>query len=275
MFYVVLLLQLAASSAIGVGCARPGLPRRRAATGLAIGATILILAAAAVAVSQGFATTRSLELVHRFQAILDGVDVGQKDFPIGVRTAPASIWLVLAGCFLGCWAAILFVAKRQSLPAFVTLLGWAWSALALQFALELAAAPRDVVHPFAFDRALYPIALTSAVMLAEQRHGVVAALFSQVLLVELSRLPLVVLGILASHGSWCLSVDVHATTRFVNPFSRQEMFVEPLSYEQLGWLVVAPHGILLPSFYVLSTGGLLYCISMFRRYGTPKAAAAS
>ena len=75
-------------------------------------------------------------------------------------------------------------------------------------------------------------------------------------------------GTLATRGEWGTHLDVHGTTYFVPPgggTSIGEIDVTPGSSEQLFWLLWAPHLIVYPLFYSMSTGGIAFLRLMWQR----------
>jgi hypothetical protein len=261
-----ILLQLLIAAAIGLGLARPGPTRARSAAALlAVAAAFLAVGIWSVATQAD--AVRTLALTHAFPGLPDGITVEVVDFPIGVREAPAWQWPLVFAAFPLLWGAVLLALRDRDLAPFWPLVLWGWTLLATHFALEITAAPRVFVRPIPFERLLYPVALAASFLITLRHVRLFPSLFRLIVLVELCRLPLAILGTLATQEAWNIGLDVHDTTRFVNPLAQLEVEVEPGSREQLAWLIWVPHAILMPAFYVLSTGGIAFCTSMFLQYG--------
>ncbi len=204
---------------------------------------------------------RELEIVFNFSAYV-GNDLAQKDFPIETTRAGASAWFWAAGLFCALWAAALWVLRPRAgraagrthpfwVPMFVCWTGCAWTLW-----LEKLAAPADLVRPMGFDRTLFPMTVTAALLLAERCRAVLLTFSWLSLFVSMSRIPIALFGTFATRGEWGTSLDVHSVEHFANPLVKRTVSVEPGSQEQLMWLIWSGHLLILPALYMMSTGGI-------------------
>jgi hypothetical protein len=237
--------------------------RRRVAAGL-IGVGV---ACGIVMATQG-ASTRTLEITHRFSAYVE-LQVRSKTFPIETVTADGSLWALIGLLFCGLWAAaVLLVGAR--VRAFAVPLGLAWTGVACQLLLEKAAAPAILVAPFdlAPDRVLFPATLACAFLLARKGRKILHLFLYLSLFIAVTRLPIALFGTLATRGEWGTHLDVHRTVFFVPPggaTSIGPIEVAAGGTEQLFWLIWAPHLIVYPLFYMMSAGGFAFLRLMWQR----------
>lgn len=255
-------LQLTAFAVVAIATARPGLRRPGAAA-------LVAVAALAIGLATSHQGPRSLDITHQFTAYV-GLTVQAKDFPVEtLRDVPAAYWGLLLAGFCLAWAAWLyFLAKRPQGRTFGGPVILAWSGCALQLCMEKAAGPIELFAPFdlAPDRALLPATLAGAYLLAQRGGKILPMVLYLSLFVAVTRLPLAVFGTLASQNSWGTHLDVHTATYFVPPGSNGiGIEAQAGDSQQLFWMVWAPHLVVLPALYMMSTGGLAFLSLMWQR----------
>ncbi|MCA8941859.1 MAG: hypothetical protein KDB80_04800 [Planctomycetes bacterium] len=248
-------LQVLIQIAIAGALLRP-VYRGRVAVGTALLAVVAAVSALVVAGDQ----PRTLEVTHKFSAYV-GNELGNKDFPIETTEAPAAAWLLLVAGFLALWTVVLWLLRPRpgrepgTMHPFWVPMVLAWTSSALVLGLEKTAAPSELVRFFAFDRGLFFTTVAAAVLLAERCRSVFLTLSWMSLFVTLTRLPLALFGTFATRHEWGTSLDVHSIEHFANPLVQRTVSVEPASTEQLAWLIWAPHLLVLPALYMMSTSG--------------------
>lgn len=255
-------LQLTAFAVVAIATVRPGLRRP--------GAIVLAaLAALAIALATSHPGPRNLEITHQFTAYVD-LTVQAKDFPVEtIQAVPAAYWGLALAAFCLAWAGWLLVqGQRPQGRAFGGPLILAWSGCALQLCMEKAAGPIELFAPFdlAPDRALLPATLAGAYLLARRGGKIHHMVLYLSLFVAVTRLPLAVFGTLATQNSWGTHLDVHKATYFVPPGSNGiGIEAQAGDSQQLFWMVWAPHLVVLPALYMMSTGGLAFLSLMWQR----------
>ena len=257
-------LQLVVFGAIAAMTALPAVRRK--------GAVLLGLTAAAalVAAAVDASTARTLEITHRFTAYVD-LAIRQKEFPIETRLdIPGYWWGLLCATFCAGWAVWAHRVGERPARSFGAPLALAWSGAALQLLLEKAAAPAGLLQPFdlAPDRAILPATLAGALLLARRGRRPVHLFLYLSLLVAVTRLPLAVIGTLATRRGWGTHLDVHDTRFFVPPMGGSSigaLEVEPGDTAQLLWMIWTPHLVLFPFIYLMSTGGIAFLKLMWER----------
>lgn len=239
--------------------------RRLIAAGIALAGVASLVAAGLAGTAE-----RTLAIGHRFSAYVE-LRVENKLFPIEVTQAPGFAWGLCIGAFALGWALWLGVlSRRQTGPALGEPLALAWTGIALQLGLEKAAAPEILLAPFdlAPDRVLFPATLAGAYLLARPGRKILHLVLYLTLFIAVTRLPLAVLGTLATQNAWGTHLDVHGTVYFVPPGGGTEIGAIQTaagSSEQLFWLVWAPHLLVYPMFYLMSTGGIAFLRLMWSR----------
>lgn len=262
---VLFVLHAAVIAAIAAAMVRPAW-RSRAAVGLtALGVLSLFVAGVGPA-------SRELELFHTFAAY-EGSLITLKQFPVDHVTAAGFLWGLVVLVFCAGWALWLWrTAPAADAPPpptgagvhpFFGPLALIWSSIALELALQKAAAPAGLVAPLPFDRAILPAALGACVLLAVRCRRVILVLAWLSLLVTFARIPLIVFGTFATQESFGTTLDVHTITLFANPLNQTPLEVAAWSPEQLGWLIWAPNLLVMPALYMLSLGGIGFAVTMF------------
>ncbi len=244
----------------------------------AIGALLVLAIGCGIGVAVAGVGDRTLEINHLFSAYVE-MQVQSKEFVIETVTASRAVWLTICVGFCGFWVVVLRLS-RDSARAFGVPLLLAWSGVALQLLLEKSAAPSILLSPFdlAPDRVLFPATLAGAYLLAKSGRKILHVFLYLSLFIAVTRLPLAVFGTLATRGEWGTHLDVHGTVFFVPPGGATtvgSIEVEAGGAEQLFWLIWAPHLIVYPFFYMMSTGGFAFLKMMWERQKEVDRAAAT
>ena len=265
--------------ALAAAIAAPGL--RRGVAAVLLGIVGLVCLGAGV--MEG-SVERTLDITHRFSAYVD-LKVENKEFAIETTRAPGYVWGLVTAAFALCWAAWLGLAcprpaDKRRVGALGEPLALAWTGAALQIGIQKAAAPMFLLGPFdlAPDRVLFPATLAAAFLLARPGRKILHLFLYLTLFIAVTRLPLAVFGTLATRGAWGTHLDVHNTVYFVPPGAGTEIgAIETAAggNEQLFWLIWAPHLIVYPFFYLMSTGGFSFLRLMIQRQHAANAREAS
>ncbi|MFO1052073.1 MAG: hypothetical protein U1F36_07655 [Planctomycetota bacterium] len=237
-------------------------PRLRAPVSLvlaALGAAALVLGV--------IGGPRTLEVTASFAAFRDS-QFTIAEYPIETVTAAGHHFGLVALAFCLLWA---FELRRlgprgetgsRANPFFHPLI-LAWSGILLVLAFEKTAAPRGLVHPVAFERAIFPAAISAAALLAFRHKSAKQALIRLCIFVSAARWPLAALGTLATEREFGTSLDVHGIVDFADPFRQIPMRVVAHSSDQLAWLLWGPHLLVFPALYLLSAGGIAFAVAQF------------
>ena len=233
----------------------------------------LLTAAAAslCAAALAWGTERTLQISHAYPAYV-GLEVRQKSFPIEeLSGVPGPYWGLVCALFCLPWAVWAWrgqggTPSRSFGPPLILGL----SGVALQLLLEKAAAPGSLVAPFDLgpDRVMLPATVAGALLLARPGLKIIHLILYLSVFVAVGRLPVAVFGTLATQNHWGTHLDVHGTTFFAPPGSASiagGLEVTPGDPAQLFWLVWAPHLLIFPGLYLMSTGGLAFLKLMWLR----------
>ena len=262
---VLAIVQIVVFTAIAGATVRPGW-RRPVSLVL-----LLVSVASLCAAGLAWGTERALEISHTYPAYV-GLEVRPKNFPIEeLSGVPGPYWGVLCSLFCLPWAVWAW-RGRDGAPSrsFGPPLILGFSGVVLQLLLEKAAAPQALVAPFDLgpDRAMLPATLAGALLLARPGLKITHLIAYLSVFVAVGRLPLAVFGTLATHRHWGTHLDVHGTTFFAPPGSAAVaggIEVSPGDPAQLFWLVWAPHLLVYPALYMMSTGGAAFLKLMWIR----------
>lgn len=257
-------LHLAAFVALGFGLALPSV--RRVAITLLVAAVLGSLGE----VIRGPAE-RTLETVHTY-AGFDGaaLEASMVRFPTGTVTAAGWHWFVPFAAFAGLWIGILvWLQKRPLRSAFFLPLGYAWTASAAWIAMQMLAAPGEVVQPFGADRFLFAAGLAGALVAARTIPKFVFVLLAVSLSTIAGRLPIALFSKFASDRHLGTSLDVTNVRDIVNPMTQMQFDppLQPGSSEQQFWLIWLEHVIVFPSLYLMSLVGVAFALFMFHHHG--------
>ena len=260
------LLHLAAFVTLALGLALPAVRR------IAV-ATLATAAIASVAAGMLEPDPRTLETVHTYLGFEgSSLEPSMVAFPTGTVTAAGWSWPLPFAGFAAFWIVwLLRLGREPQRRGVVTTLAFAWTATAAWLGMEMLAAPSAVVQPFGLDRFLFPAGLTIAIAAAKTAPGLVH-LFAAVSVCTIgARLPAALFSKFASDSQLGTSLDIHQVRDIVNPVTRLQF--EPRlvagSGEQQFWLIWLEHVIVFPALYVMSLGGVAFCVHMFHTHGEP------
>ena len=261
------LLHLAAFVTLALGLALPAVRRIAIATL----ATAAIASVAAGALESG---PRSLETVHTYTGFEGAsLEAAMVAFPTGTVTAEGWLWPLPFAAFAVLW--ILWLLRLGGEPprgGVVMTLAFSWTATAAWLGMQALAAPSAVVQPFALDRFLFPAGLTIAIAAARTAPGLVHLFVAVSACTIGGRLPAALFSKFASDHQLGTSLDIHLVRDIVNPVTRMQF--EPRlavgSLEQQIWLIWMEHVIVFPALYMMSLGGIAFCVHMFHTHGEPR-----
>lgn len=231
-----------------------------------VAAFLLALAVAAAVAAVASPDPRSLTVTATFPAY-DELLIVPTAFEVDEVDAPGWIWAGLGAGFALAWAVWAWSRRRTAPPGpFALPLVLAWSSAALCLLLQKSAAPEALVQPAGLDRGLWPATLACGLLLAARCERLVHLALYLSLFIALGRLPIAIVGVLASNNHWGTSLDISSITLFANPVVGQPIEVSPGSTDQQMWLIWLQHLVMMPGIYMMSIGGIAVAAFLYQKH---------